>query len=943
MTAISAFISAAPLLISRSRNRHILNPRISVTASASSKDDDFFLPAEARQVTRKQAQADSVPMSIAARRAHEKQIELTRRKQAFDEDDELRSQIVSEQLSADDLFSPSDLASTLSSDQLINPSAAIPPPPPSSTLDSNADPVDAKPASSVKPVRRRKKPRANPTNPDVKLPPVTVDPNPVHDDVLSADMISTSDLAPTLEAAVAAANPSSKNGASSSPPPPPPNPSNKASLSIGDLVRHERHGIGRFCGLERTRNREDDPSLPIQEFVVLEYRDGDVYVPLSHLELIERLDDMDAKAVTKLDVISPLASYPHVSPSRRRANYIGRRRTREKIRKQLVNLHGMYAQRTTLERDPFPVNEAAEEHFSKICDFTLTNDQVTATRQIFHDMSESRRPMDRLLCGDVGFGKTEVAIRAAFRALCAGFQVAILAPTTILAQQHYDTFRQRFEQYSEFKIACLTRFVSRRLILEAREGIRSGTVNIAIGTHMLLSDLVVFNNLGLLIVDEEHRFGVNQKEKIRSRYRSTDALFLSATPIPRTLHLALSGLRDASVLNTPPKGRKPIVTRTSRIGAGVVRSAIQNELRRGGQVFYVVPRIEGIEATATWLRDLIDDLRVLVAHGGRTDLEQRIWAFSQREYDVLLCTTIIENGINMPDVNTIIIQDANRFGLAQLHQLRGRVGRSDIQAYAWILYMQHQAENLQSLQRLKALEEYSALGAGFAIAQRDMEMRGVGTILGVEQHGNNSVHADEYARMLSEELEHARTGRPIPITLPTTESVEIFLPVASLIPEDYIHDLNEKMKVYRLLAQAKSKKQLDQEVRRLEKNFGPVPTALRRHVSILEVKMFAKQLGISKIVTERQHVVLEWVLEEVAFKRLVVFLPDEQSRSRCEHLEADERVVIRGLGICTGDVQLAKVLHFLEMFNKAAEGLAREAKEDPLPLANAMNQWELPE
>lgn len=712
-------------------------------------------------------------------------------------------------------------------------------------------------------------------------------------------------------------------------------------LNPGDLVIHNRHGIGCFRGVERTvstsyRPGQEIPGLeqarggerPIQEFAVLEYRDGDVYVPFSHLEVIRKLNTKEASMVKKLDTITGAGIYAsHMEKRGRRTKHAAKKKTREKIRKQLVNLHALYASRNSIQRDPFPIDHEAETAFSEVCPFTLTEDQQEAVVQVLSDMSEKSTPMDRLLCGDVGFGKTEVAMRAALRAVKAGKQVAILSPTTILAQQHFDTFTERFgASHPDITIRCMSRFVAKNLNKETKEMICKGQVQIAIGTHMLLSDTCVFKNLGLLIVDEEHRFGVNQKEKMRARYRCVDALFLSATPIPRTLHLALSGLRDTSVLRVPPFGRKPVVTQVSAVGAGLVRHAVKSEVERGGQVFYVVPRIEGIEAIVQWIQDLFPNMGVLMAHGKCSDLEQRIWSFAKHEYDVLVCTTIIENGINMPLVNTIIIQDAHQFGLAQLHQLRGRVGRCDTQAYAYLMYSETPgAQTLQSIQRLEVLAQNSSLGAGFAIAQRDMEMRGVGTVIGVEQHGNNAVEADEYARMLAEELEHARTGNPIPISLPEpTKSVEVFLPVASLIPSEYISDFNEKIASYTQMSTAKTRKELLVVAKKIQAKFGKLPPQTRRHVSVLELKLFAKSLGITRILVERQHVVMDWAVDEVAFQRLITFLPEEQARSRCQHVAGDEQVIIRGLGLCTGDVQLTTLRSFLSCFDKASQWIERE-------------------
>lgn len=869
----------------------------------ASLEGNFVLPKEGRDEPRRKPRWD-IPTSVAARRIRAKDQEAAARANADDEDELRRSQLAGEKLST------SDLGSLLGE------------------VSSNADGVDASLASGIKPngsvtepptvtgsvqrsrkvgsklgreASQRRKPRLK-SGSDVSLS---------HSPSGSAEVMKAQSILAEHMTSGAV----------------------QPTIQVGDIVNHERYGIGRFVGLERTYPKNSDPSVGVQEFAVLEYRDGDVFVPPSHLDLITSLHKDEAKKVKQLDVISGAASYPmtQVSLRSRRASFLARQRTRQKIRQQLVNLHGMYAQRTTIEREPFPINAEIEDRFHNSRSFQLTDDQHKAISQILSDMSDRPRPMDRLLCGDVGFGKTEVAMCAALRALLAGRQVAVLSPTTILAQQHFETFKERFKMADlGFNIACFTRFVPRKDIMAQRQSIYDGTLNIAIGTHTLLNDNIEFKNLGLLIVDEEHRFGVNQKERIRSRYRWTDTLFLSATPIPRTLHMSLSGLRDVSVLRIPPPGRKPVMTRIAQTGSGVVRSAIQFEIERGGQVFFVVPRVEGIESTAIWIRDLFTDdrVRVIVAHGSTKDLEQRVWAFSKKEYNVLLCTTIIENGIHMPEANTIIIQDAARFGLAQLHQLRGRVGRGEAQAFALLLYASRTAGSLSSFQRLRALEANSQLGSGFAIAQKDMEMRGVGTVLGVEQHGNNAVGAEEYAKMLAEELEQARTGKPVPISLPVTNKVEIFLPVSSLIPDNYVGDFENKMTLYKLMSDCADIHQLLKVTSMMEKIYGAMPPETRRHVSLLEVKLFAKSLGIRKVTVERHHVVLDWPIEAAAFSRLVAFLPDKQSRQRCELIEPEERILIRGLGTCSGIMQLAKLRTLFEYFDKAAEGLNRDNQDE---------------
>lgn len=911
------FFAPSPILPNRRPSGNAgrcLRHRLIRLPAIASLDGHFVLPKEGREEPRQKPSWNPSP-SVAAQRIRTSKQDNASRTSADDDDELRRSQLAGEQLSASDLGSilGDNLGSGNASDEGLKssyrPAASIPEPSVAATSPQKARQTSTKDSTQ----RRKKRSRSEPE-------------------------ISAASQASAQDTQVKAERPTLGDYI-------PPDAA-RSTIQVGDIVNHERYGIGRFVGLERTYPNDTNPSVGVQEFAVLEYRDGDVFVPPSHFDLITPLRKDEAKKVKQLDVISGSASYPKTQAllRTRRASFLARERTRNKIRQQLVNLHGMYAQRTTIEREPFPINAEVEDRFDKSRSFQLTDDQIKAIAQIMSDMSERLRPMDRLLCGDVGFGKTEVAMCAALRALLAGRQVAVISPTTILAQQHFETFRERFRSAGlEFNIACFTRFVPRKNIMAQRQAIFDGSLDVAIGTHTLLNDNIEFKNLGLLIVDEEHRFGVNQKERIRSRYLWTDTLFLSATPIPRTLHMSLSGLRDVSVLRIPPPGRKPVLTRIARTGSGVVREAIRNEIERGGQVFFVVPRVEGIDATASWIRDLFTDnrVKVMVAHGSMKDLEQRVWAFSKMEYNVLLCTTIIENGIHIPEANTIIIQDAFRFGLAQLHQLRGRVGRGEVQAFALLLYTSRLSGKMPSFQRLKALEANSQLGSGFAIAQKDMEMRGVGTVLGVEQHGNNSVGAEEYAKMLAEELESSRTGKPVPIALPVTDKVEIFLPVSTLIPDSYVGDFENKMTLYKLMSDCSDIRQLVEVTSMMEKIYGTMPPETRRHISLLEVKLFAKSLGIRRVTVERNHVVLEWPIGFAAFSRLVAFLPDEQSRQRCELKEPEEMAFIRGLGTCSGVMQLAKLRTLFEYFDKAAEGLKREDNsQSPEGLSHALENTE---
>lgn len=686
----------------------------------------------------------------------------------------------------------------------------------------------------------------------------------------------------------------------------------------GDLVMHARFGVGRFQGLERVSSNQG----PRQDFAVVEYRDRDIYISPVHLECIRPLTAREKQSIRSLDIVATLAIDSAMASGRnvrqRRAKFNARIKARAHIRQQLVNLQALYAARDMIRRESYSPYPNAEARFADLCEFELTQDQQQAVQEILSDITDKSYPMDRLLCGDVGFGKTEVALRCAFRILMSGKQVAVLAPTTILAQQHFETFRARVEaHFPEFRVVCLTRFSPKNAITESKQKITSGEAKLVIGTHMLLSKTVKFKDLGLLVVDEEHRFGVNQKEKLRCLYQNVDSLFMSATPIPRTLHLGLSGLRDISLLKTPPPGRKPVVTRVAAIGAGVIRKAIGTELERNGQVFFVCPRIEGIEDIAERIRDLFPHTKVLVAHGGHKDLESRIWAFANGRYDVLVCTTIIENGINMPRVNTLVVQDAVRFGMAQLHQLRGRVGRCSLQAYAWMLHGTVGSKTRSGYERLQAVQKFSGLGAGFAIAQRDMEMRGVGTVLGVEQHGCSSLEPDEYSKLLVEELSAMKTGKPAPVLLPKpVPHSEVCLPVASFIPPDYITSLDEKMAAYSMISSVKSAKDLSTVAVDLKRRYGPFPAPVELHFAIVRLKLYAQRLGIRRITTQRNHVVLDWSVSACALKRLVTFLEDEQARKQFESIEEEETVNIRGLGICTGNVQVAKLVKWLGAFVK---------------------------
>jgi len=542
---------------------------------------------------------------------------------------------------------------------------------------------------------------------------------------------------------------------------------------------------------------------------------------------------------------------------------------------------------------------------------TPTTDQLKAVQDVKRDM-ESDRPMDRLVCGDVGFGKTEVAIRAIFKAVTAGKQVALLAPTTILTQQHYHTLKERFAPYP-IQVGLLNRFRTAEERRDIQRRLATGELDVVVGTHQLLGKGVTFRDLGLLVVDEEQRFGVNQKEKIKSLRTQVDVLTLSATPIPRTLYMGLSGIREMSLITTPPPSRRPIKTHLAPYDPETVRSAIRQELDRGGQVFYVVPRVEGIEELAASLREMVPGGRLAIAHGqmDESELEPTMLTFSNGEADILVCTTIIESGLDIPRVNTILIEDSHRFGLGQLYQLRGRVGRAGIQAHAWLFYPKQRTLTETARQRLRAIQEFTQLGSGYQLATRDMEIRGVGNLLGAEQSGQmEAIGFDLYMEMLEESLREIR-GQEIP----QVDDTQIDLNLTAFIPSDYIPDLDQKMSAYRAIAATKSKQELNQIAAEWSDRYGPIPTAADQLLRVMELKHLAKKLGFSRIKPEsKQHVIIETQMEEPAWNLLVANLP-EHLRSRFVY--SPGKVTVRGLGVLNANQQLENLINALSKMQGA--------------------------
>ena len=658
-------------------------------------------------------------------------------------------------------------------------------------------------------------------------------------------------------------------------------------LQQGDYVVHRNHGIGRFLKLERlTINQET------REYLVIQYEDGLLRVAADQLGSLSRF------RVTN--------SQP---PTLHRMSGKAWEKTKAKVRKTIkklaVDLLQLYAQRSHQQGFTYPLDQPWQEEMEDSFPYQPTPDQLKATQDVKRDM-ESDRPMDRLVCGDVGFGKTEVAIRAIFKAVTAGKQVAFLAPTTILTQQHYHTLKERFAPYP-IEIGLLNRFRTVEERREIQKRLQTGELDIVVGTHQLLGKGVAIKDLGLLVIDEEQRFGVNQKEKIKTLKTQVDVLTLSATPIPRTLYMSLSGVREMSLITTPPPSRRPIKTHLAPYDAETIRSAVRQEIDRGGQVFYVVPRVEGIDEIATKLREMVPSARIAIAHGQMQEgeLEATMLTFSNGDAEILVCTTIIESGLDIPRVNTIVIEDAQKFGLSQLYQLRGRVGRAGIQAHAWLFYPSAHTLSDAARQRLRALQEFTQLGSGYQLAMRDMEIRGVGNLLGAEQSGQMDVIGfDLYMEMLQEAINEIR-GQEIP----QVDDTQIDLSLTAFIPSDYIPDLDQKMSAYRAVASANSKTELTQVALDWNDRYGTIPPAAHQLIRVVELKQVAKSLGFSRVKPEgKQHVILETPMEEPAWNLLAERLP---SHLRSRFVYSGGKVTVRGLGMLTADQQLGNLIEWL--------------------------------
>ncbi len=602
------------------------------------------------------------------------------------------------------------------------------------------------------------------------------------------------------------------------------------TLNRGDLVVHVEHGIGKYLGLEPIAVGKSQ-----HDCVMLEYRGGDkLYIPVENIDVLSRYGSSeDAVMLDKLG---------GEGWQRRRAAL------RERIRAIAGELMRTAALRALRKAPVLEVDESSYNQFLDRFPWSETDDQERAIADVLGDL-ESGRPMDRLVCGDVGFGKTEVALRAAFVAAMGGQQVAVVAPTTLLARQHFENFSARFAGFP-LKIGRLSRLVPAKEMTETREGLKSGDIDIVVGTHAILSKSTAFKNLGLVIVDEEQRFGVNHKEKLKQLRADVHMLTLTATPIPRTLQMAMSGLRELSTIQTPPVDRLAVRTYVMEWDDMVMREALLREHHRGGQSFIVVPRISDMEGVEEWLRENVPEIKAISAHGqmGAAEIESRMSAFYEGKYEVLLSTTIVESGLDLPNANTIIIHRADIFGLAQLYQLRGRVGRAKLRAYAYLTYAADTQLSEVAEKRLKVLGDLDSLGAGFQLASHDLDIRGAGNLLGDEQSGHiREVGFELYQSMLEEAILAAKAGDAGMLEERDPLSPQITVDAPIMIPEDYIPDLAVRMALYRRLNQARDKAEIEALAAEMIDRFGPLPAATANLVKLIEIKHQAIEANIAKI------------------------------------------------------------------------------------------------
>ncbi|WP_028609571.1 transcription-repair coupling factor [Paenibacillus harenae] len=672
-------------------------------------------------------------------------------------------------------------------------------------------------------------------------------------------------------------------------------------LKVGDYVVHQNHGIGKYVGIG---------TLEIagihKDYLHILYAGGDkLSVPIEQVDMIQKYVGSEEREpkVNKLGGSEWTRAKSKVKASV------------QDIADDLIKL---YAERQTAPGYAFGRDTSYQNEFEAMFPYDETRDQLRAIEEIKRDMEKSQ-PMDRLLCGDVGYGKTEVAVRAAFKAAMDSKQVAVLVPTTILAQQHYETFRERFAGYP-INVQVLSRFRSRKEQNETMKGLKNGTVDVVIGTHRLLSQDIIFKSLGLLIVDEEQRFGVSHKEKLKKLKTNVDVLTLTATPIPRTLHMSMLGVRDLSVIETPPENRFPVQTYVVEYSPSLVREAIERELARGGQVYYLYNRVQGIYQMAEQINALVPDARVAVGHGQMTEqeLEKTILDFLDGESDVLVSTSIIETGVDIPNVNTLIVHDADKMGLSQLYQLRGRVGRSNRIAYAYFTYQRDKVLTEVAEKRLQSIKEFTELGSGFKIAMRDLSIRGAGNLLGAEQHGFiASVGFDMYSQMLADEIAKRKaemTGEEVKVEKPVSTVID--LSIDAYLPSDYIYDSIQKIEIYKKVAAIRSFEENDDVIDELVDRFGDLPQAVSNLLAVARLKVYGTWYGIEQISGKGDDISLRFAAGE---KRRIdrkkvdqLCLKMENRFKQSGDQEPNPIVMLRGKGL-----SMEQKVHMLEQFLQA--------------------------
>ena len=680
---------------------------------------------------------------------------------------------------------------------------------------------------------------------------------------------------------------------------------NVNKINPGDYIVHKNHGIGKFLKIEKINITGDS-----RDYLVIQYQDGKISVAADQLGSVNRYRS-SGKLKPKINKLGGTEWYKI------------KEKNKKQIKKVAFDILKLYAKREKLKGHIYPEDGPWQKELEESFPYQPTPDQLSAVKEIKSDM-ESEKPMDRLVCGDVGFGKTEVAIRAIFKAITSGKQVILLAPTTILAQQHWRTISNRFSPYP-IKVSLLNRFKSNNEKKNIYAGLKNKNIDLVVATHQILGKEIEIKNLGLLVIDEEQRFGVRQKEKIKKIKTNIDVLSLSATPIPRTLYMSLSGLRQMSLLNTPPPSRRSIKTYLSEIDMDVIRTAISQELDRGGQIYYVLPRIADIDQAVNKLKNMFPNLKFIVAHGqmNETELENAMIAFNNGEVDLLICTTIIESGLDIPKVNTIIIEDAQKFGLSQLYQLRGRVGRSGIQAHAWLFYPNLNKINDAAKQRLKAIKDFSELGSGYQLAMKDMEIRGVGSLLGEEQSGKvSAIGYDLYIEMLHEAISEI-SGQEIP----EVNDTQIDLPINAFIPATWILNREEKLDAYKSATECSNDKELTELATDWTNRYGTLPKPVESLILLMKLKLLAKSCGFNKIKLKKPNIVIETKLKKSTYKILKKSL-STSVQNKFDFQEGDQfsKIIIRGLGVTEIQNQIDQLTLWFGIFNKEINNFNKESQ-----------------